>query len=110
MFWACEEKPPEFGRDDLLVHSVCELLLEMMTWVKSKFCVNYFMPDNNMMDHWIDTDLSYEIDALWTITQSVQVITEVVDTCRQLELRSTNMTHHIESPAWIIRAFAYISG
>ena len=49
MFWACEEKPAQFWRDDLLVQSVCELLIEMMKWMKSKFCVNYFIPGNNMM-------------------------------------------------------------
>jgi len=40
MFWACEEKPNQFWHDDLLIQSVCELLIEMIKWVKLKFCAN----------------------------------------------------------------------
>ena len=100
-----EEKPAQFWRDDLLVQSVCELLIEMMKWVKSKFCVNYFIPGNNMMDHLIDTDLSDEIDALWRTSQSKQLIYEAANTCQTCELFDTSITCHIELPAWIKRAF-----
>jgi len=105
MFWACEEKPSQFWCDDLLADCVCELLIEMMNWVKSKFCVNYFIPGNNMMDHLIDTDLNYEIDALWKTSQSHELISKVVDACFQRELISANRTCHIESPAWFKRAY-----
>jgi len=40
MFWACEEKPAQFCRKDLLLQSVRELLIKMMQCLKSKFCVN----------------------------------------------------------------------
>jgi len=58
-----------------------------------------------MMDHLIDTNLSYEIDALWRTSQSHKLISKVVDTCFEHELISANCTHHIGSPAWIKRAF-----
>jgi len=105
MFWACEEKPTQFWGDDKLVDCICELLIEMMNWVKAKFCVNYFIPDNNMMDHLIDIDLCYEMDALWRTSQSYQLILNVIDACFKYELTSANRTHHIESPAWIKRAY-----
>jgi len=105
MFWACEEKPAQFWRNDLLVQSVCELLIEVIKWIKIRFCVNYFIPGNNMMDHLIETDLSYEIDALWRTVQSDQLISETVDICRHCELESTNTRYQFESPAWINRAF-----
>jgi len=79
MFWACEEKPTQFWRYDLSVQPVCELLIEMIKWVKLKFCANYFIPDNNMMDHLIDTDLSYAIEALWRTSLSYQIISDVID-------------------------------
>jgi len=83
MFWACEKKAAQFWHDDLLVHNVCELLIEMMNWVKSKVCVNYFIPGNNMMDHLIDRDLSYEIEALWRTSQSPQLISKAIYTCHR---------------------------
>ena len=69
MFWACEEKSAQFWHKDVLVQSVCELLIEMMKWVNSKFYMICFIPDNNMMEHLIDTDLSNEIYILWKTGQ-----------------------------------------
>jgi len=77
----------------------------MMKWVKSKFCVVYFIPGNNMMDHLIDTDLSYEIDALWRTSQSDRLITDVIDTCWKEELILANMINQIDAPAWLKRAY-----
>ena len=103
MFWACEEMSTQFWRDDLLVQSVCELLIEMMKWVKSKFCVNYFISGNNMMDHLVNTHLSYEINALWKTSPSVEHISEILNTSKVCELE--NVVYHIESSAWMKRAF-----
>jgi len=58
-----------------------------------------------MMDHLIDTDLSDEIHALWRTLESHQLISKVIETCVQYELMLPNVTYHIESPAWIKRAF-----
>jgi len=72
MFWACEEKPAQYWRlvfnsklraHNVLVDCIYELLIEMIQFAKSKFCMNYFVPGNNMMDHLFDTNLSDEIDA-----------------------------------------------
>jgi len=104
MFWGCEEKPTEFWGDDMLVYSVRELLIEMMNWLKSKLCVNNFIPGNNMIDHLIATDLSYEIDTLWKAFQSLQLISKIADTSFQCELVLAHRKYHIELPAWIKRA------
>ena len=106
MFWACEEKPAQFWRDDLLVESVCELLIEMIKCVKSKFCVNYFIPGNNMIDHLIDTDLSYETDNLYKILESRQLISDVVDCRRDCEMKIDSVKDYFKFPAWITRAMA----
>ena len=89
----------------MVVQSVCELLIEMMNWVKSKFCVNNFIPGNYRMDHLSDTDLSYEIDALWKTSQSGLIISEILYTCQTYKLAKTSQRRRIESPAWIKRAF-----
>jgi len=103
MFWACEIKPTQFWHEDLLFQSLRELLIEMMQCVKSKFCVNYFIPANNMMDHLIDVDISVEVEALWRCLQSEQHIYEVIDSCRYVKL--VNWIFNIESPSWVNRAF-----
>jgi len=105
MFWACEEKPVQFWNERSFIHSVCELLIVMITWVQSRFCPNYFIPGNNMMDHLIDTDLSYEIDALRRSLQSHQPNIDIRYTCWLNEILSANTVYHITSPAWIKRAF-----
>jgi len=105
MFWACEEKPTQFWHKGLLVQSVCELLIEMIKWVELKFCANYFISGNNMMDHLIHTDLSSEIEALWKNSRSYQLISEIVDASWHCELITGNLTYYIDSPAWINRSF-----
>ena len=57
----------------------------MIKWIKSQLCVNYFISGNNMMDHLIDTDLSYEINALWKTFQSVEHISEILNTNKVYE-------------------------
>jgi len=105
MFWACEEKPTEFWQDDLLVDSVSELLIEMIKLVESRFCQNYFIPGNNMMDHLIDEDLFLEVDFLWITSQSGQLISEIINKFWLYEQVSVNRTYHMESPAWIKRTY-----
>jgi len=78
MLWACEEKPFKFWREDVLIYSVCELLINMMTCLKSKFCVNYFMPGKNMMDHLIDTDLTSDIKELLNASNEWCLISSMV--------------------------------
>ena len=51
MFWACEEKSDEFWRFECLSKSINELLLILIGWLIERRCPNYFIPENNMMDH-----------------------------------------------------------
>src|SRR5271165_4150335 len=64
MLCACEERPEEFWAEHSLMHSIQQLLMEMADWLTSKFCCNYFIRDNNMMDHLIDTDVSGDVTEL----------------------------------------------
>jgi len=95
MFWACEEKSPQFWCDGFLVQSVCILLIEMIKCVKSKLCVNYFIPGNK----------SHEVDALFRASQSDQLICQIIDECRLNELTKANAIFYIKSPAWIQQAY-----
>ena len=67
MLWACEERTKEFWAENVLEHSIQQLLIEMAERLTSKHCCNYFIPANNMMDHLVDTDVSCEIAALYAI-------------------------------------------
>ena len=51
MLWACEEKSDEFWRFERLSKSISELLLILVGWLIERRCPNYFIPENNMMDH-----------------------------------------------------------
>jgi len=120
MFWAREEKPIEFWLDDSrqillfrdkILHCVCELLIHMMAWVKIKLCVNYFIPGNNMMDHLIDMDLSSEIDAIFGMCQSTEIIPKASLSCVSwdCEIVQGFLVRRIESLSWIKRAHVIYS-
>ena len=51
MLWACEEQPPEFWTDSSLVESVSHMLKKLCQCLNLRICSNYFIPNNNMMDH-----------------------------------------------------------
>ena len=51
MLWACEEKFDEFWRFECLPKSIKKLLLNLVGWLMDRRCPNYFIPENNMMDH-----------------------------------------------------------
>ena len=57
-----------------------------------------------MIDHLIDTDLSYEINVLWKTSQLKEFISNIINTCRKFELELAYNLFRIESPAWIKRA------
>ena len=58
MLWACEEQPEEFWAEHSLEHSIQQLLMEMAEWLTSKYCSNYFIRENNMVDHLVGIDVS----------------------------------------------------
>jgi len=105
MFWACEENPNCFWSENLLVQSVRELLIEMVQWLTSKSCRNYFMPDNNMMEHLIDTDLSGDIDALYENMKFVSPFFKTLDENSSSEFILANTSYRTDLPASIKRAF-----
>ena len=92
MFWACEKKQSDFWSVDLLVQSVRELVIVMKKWVKAKFCMNYFIPGNNMMDHLIDADLYDAINALRRILGPENILCDVIISCKKIELSIANTT------------------
>ena len=100
MLWTCEEMPPEFWSEHVLINSICELLYQMIKWLNMKYCPNYFIPSNNMIDHLTDTDLSNDIDALYKM--SLTKHTEPwIGGYRLLEEYIQNLMYCVELPMWI---------
>ena len=81
MLWACEERPEEFWAEHSLVHSIQQLLIEMAEWLTSKFCCNYFIRDNNMMDHLVDTDVSRDVADLCEASASRDLVAHMTTLC-----------------------------
>src|SRR6218665_1998061 len=63
MMWACEEKPSHFWNGDRIEKAIEELLLQMIEWLIEKYCPNYFIRNNNMLDY-LKGDVSSEISLL----------------------------------------------
>src|SRR6218665_2980771 len=62
MLWACEEKPSSFWSEDQIEEAIEELLLQMIQWLIDRNCPNYFIRENNMIDHLqTDFDVTNEV-------------------------------------------------
>lgn len=64
MFWACEEKPEEFWKEDQIETSVGELLCSVVECLIERKCPQYFIPDNNILGCSDDVDYVDIIDLL----------------------------------------------
>ena len=104
MLWACEERPEEFWAEDSLVHSIQQLLMEIAEWLTAKFCCNYFIRDNNMMDHLVDTDVSSDASALLAASVSRDLVTHITALCVEEESLANTVTVRSELPIWLHRS------
>ena len=98
--WAAEEKP-DFQSQDEVFYYVCDIMCEFVNWLKVRFCPNYFIPSNNMIDHLTDTDLSPDIDAICQLLQTRELIVDGIIQCTVAEMYSANAVFCIELPMWI---------
>lgn len=105
MLWAAENKPERFWNSSNLIASTCELLMDMMSQLDLKFLQNYFIPDNNIMDHLVDIDTSADISALNNILQqsSTFAISECLLICRASGAGEwiNTTTKCLKCPRWI---------
>lgn len=67
LLWFCEETPKEFWEYENVPIAVKEIIGKLVIWFIEKNCPNYFIPENNMLDHLAD-DVDLELD----ITSLVQ--------------------------------------
>lgn len=71
MLWLCEEQPIEVWKYENIHVLVKELLCKIIVWLIDRNCPNYFIPENNMLDHLPDDlDLGWEIMSLVEIVES----------------------------------------
>src|SRR6218665_2216645 len=75
MLWACEEKPSSFWGEDRIEAATEELLLQMIQWLIDRNCPNYFIRENNMIDHLqTDFDVSIEVLLLHAARQTISTV------------------------------------
>lgn len=68
MLWLCEEKSNEFWKYENIPMLIEELLNKIIVWLIDRNCPNYFIPENNMLDHHSD-----DLDLEWEITSLVEI-------------------------------------
>ena len=106
MLWMAEVKP-NLQSQDLLFYYVCEILCELVNWLRVGFCPNYFIPSNNMIDHLTYNDLSADIDALCQLLQTRELIADVLHTSTAVEMFTANMIFCMELPMWICTSVVF---
>ena len=105
MLWACEEKEPDFWQCKFL-RAIFFLLDKMIGWVKEKNCPNYFMPNNNMMDHLLSVNLHDDLEALEVLVFRICSETAdsrlIIDVCTS-EMQYNDFKLQLILPKWIHR-------
>jgi hypothetical protein len=98
MLWSCEEKPPEFWAENQQESSVQQLLYELIECLIDRRCPNYFLRENNMMDHISqDEDLSEVVCFISNIAQNVSVYVSKADYTLRMK------THLlVRLPRWLV--------
>ena len=102
MLWSCEERPPEFWNYDRLTTSIQELLCRMMEWMVEKTCPNYFMPQNQMMDHIADDDQMEKELNLIAYFSDKNVLTSFIKNIPKAE--DVDMTFRFIVPTYLLWA------
>src|SRR6218665_1856926 len=89
MFWTCEEKSKDFWLPANIESSVKELILIMIEWLIKRQCRNYFIPDNNMLDHLPD-GLNFEREIRFLIDSASLVYEYISNTVPFASHRKTS--------------------
>ena len=108
MLWACEQLPKEHWTESSLADTLRKLLMTMSLWIAFRTCPNYFIPDNNMMDHLMETDVSRDFFALVFISSTesndwLAFANEVIKCCTDDENSCLHSRFHFNLPRWVHR-------
>src|SRR6218665_74105 len=57
MLWSCEQMPPECWTSQSVIEVCCNLLKNLVKWLKLKRCPNYFIPRANLFHEHFDRKL-----------------------------------------------------
>src|SRR6218665_1327830 len=72
LFWACEERTPEFWEEGYIETAVKELLCQMIGWLIEKRCPNYFIPSCNLFDYQC-IDIKREVELLVSYAEDLRL-------------------------------------
>jgi hypothetical protein len=106
MLWACEKKPDEFWITNNYFRIIIDLLLEMINCLHEKYCPNYFIPSNNIMDTIEDNCIIHDINSLWCKTSAQ--IPVILELCSLEENCSNNFQWQVELPSWILSSLSVL--
>ena len=76
----------------------------MTKWLTLKFCCNYFIRNNNMMDHLVDTDVTSDVAVLYAALASRNIIDHTTTLCAEEESFTNTLTSRSDMPTWILRS------
>jgi len=80
MLWQCENRPKEFWVSDNISAITAEIICVMIEWLIDKNFPNYFIPENNMLDHLtVDHSFSKEVDFLSDYLDEERLMTFIRD-------------------------------
>ena len=79
MLWACEQLPVETRNDARLIITIQELLMEMVEWLMTFSCANYFITANNMMDCLTYAKVSHFAKVLLRFTQEQKNMKQLLE-------------------------------
>lgn len=71
MLWECEQRQQDFWNVKKMAKAFRAIVYRVIEWLIDKHCPNYFIPSNNMLDHFTNfQDFDREVQLLLLFTES----------------------------------------
>ena len=72
MFWMCENRPAIFWNQNTLI-LVTEVLNEIENYLSKQSCPNFFLPENLMMDHYLQDQCEKQLRIIQDVKKNLSV-------------------------------------
>jgi len=96
MLWECETRKQECWHDQSLDILICTLVKKMISCLEERQCHNYFIPDNNMMDHLTDKNIEPDLCQLKYYATQDSLICDVIKRSEYNELFTLKAQYQME--------------